>query len=213
MLGMIRVITLEQEEAVHRHGALLEARYGLSVISRCIPDQPLGVYDEATEQEAIPKIIALARELEQSGCTAIGISCAADPGLAEVRAATGIPVFGAGSCTAHLALTASARIGVLTILEEVPPLIRSILGDAFIGMERPEGVVTTVDLNTPAGKAAALEAARRLQRMGADCIALSCTGFATMGFAAEAEGALGIRVLDPILSLGAAVAASHVGGS
>lgn len=210
MLGLIRVISLHHEEDIHRHGALIEGRYGIPVRSRCIPDQPLGVYDQATELESIPKIVDLARKLEQEGCTSIGISCAADPALAEMRAAVDIPVYGAGSCAAHLALTSAARVGVLTILEEVPHLIRGILGDAYIGMERPEGVVTTLDLNTPQGRIAAMEAARRLKVEGAESIVLACTGFATMGFALDVEKELHIRALDPIYSLGAAVSALNV---
>lgn len=213
MLGIIRVITLQNDEDIHKHGALIEAQYGLPVLSRCIPDQPLGVYDEQTEAESVSKIISLAAELERLGCSAIGISCAADPALTETRETVHIPVYGAGSCAAHLALTSSNRVGVLTILEEVPTRIRSILRDAYIGMDRPEGVVTTVDLNTPAGKRAALEAGMRLRERGADSIVLACTGFATMGFAPVAEQELGIRVLDPILSLGAAVLASRSGTS
>lgn len=208
MLGIIRVITLQNEKSIHLHGELIERRFGLPVISRCIPDQPQGVYNDETEAESVPKIIALARELEADGCTAIGISCAADPGLLEVRAAVKIPVLGAGSCAAHLALTCSRRIGVLTILTEVPPFIRSILGDAYTGMDRPDGVTTTLDLGTPAGRAGALAGAARLVERGADALVLACTGFATIGLAAELEEQLGIRAFDPILSLGAAAASA-----
>jgi Asp/Glu/hydantoin racemase len=208
MLGIIRVITLQDESAIHLHGALIERRYGLPVISRCIPDQPQGVYNDETEAESVPKIIALARELEQQGCTAIGISCAADPALLEARAAVKIPVLGAGSCAAHMSLAYSSKVGVLTILTEVPPLIRSILGEAYLGMERPDGVTTTLDLNTPAGRAGALAGAARLVERGAEAIVLACTGFATIGLAAELEEQLGIRAFDPILALGAAAASA-----
>jgi allantoin racemase len=208
MLGIIRVITLQEERSIHLHGELIERRYGLPVMSRCIQDQPQGVYDDLTEAESVPKIIELARELEASGCTAIGISCAADPALLEARAAVRIPVLGAGSCAAHMALAFSSRVGVLTILTEVPPFIRSILGDAYLGMDRPNGVTTTLDLNTPAGRAGALAGAARLVERGAEAIVLACTGFATIGLAAELEEKLGIRALDPILSMGAAAASA-----
>lgn len=206
MLGIIRVITLQDENSIQLHGALIERRFGLPVMSRCILDQPQGVYNEETEAESIPKIIELAKELERSGCTAIGISCAADPALEEARAAVQVPVLGAGSCAAHLALTVTSRVGVLTILTEVPPYIRSILGDAYLGMERPDGVTTTLDLNTPAGRAGALAGAARLVERGAEAIVLACTGFATIGLAAELAEKLGIRAFDPIISLGAAAA-------
>lgn len=210
MLGMIRVITLQDEPAIHRHGLLIEERYGLRVLSRCIPDQPQGVFDAETEAASVPKILALAQELERSGCSAVGISCAADPALDEARAAVRIPVLGAGSCAAHLALTSARRVGVLTILHEIPPRITDILGSACIGMDRPDGVTTTLDLNTPAGRAGALAGAARLVERGAEAIVLACTGFATIGLAAELEQKLGVRAFDPILALGAAAAAAAV---
>lgn len=206
MLGIIRVITLENPEDANQHGERIERRYGLPTLSACIPDQPEGVHDERTEAIAIPKIIQLAKELESRGCLAIGISCAADPALEECRQAVKVPVLGAGSCAAHLGLSSAAKLGVLTILEETPPLIRSILGGAYVGMERPEGVVTTLDLRTPAGREAAFRAAARLAERGAEGIVLACTGFASIGFAAELKERYGLAAFDPIDSLGAAAA-------
>lgn len=204
MLGIIRVITLKNHRDAELHGELIRKKYGLDVRSACIPDQPHGVYDEQTEQLSIPKIMALAKRLADEGCTVIGISCAADPALEECREALSVPVLGAGSCAAHLSLTQSASVGVLTILQETPPLIRSILGEAYIGMDRPEGVATTLDLRTDWGRKAAFAAAQRLAQRGATGIVLACTGFATIGFAAELKERLGITAFDPIDSLGAA---------
>lgn len=206
MLGIIRVISMDDEQAIAMHGNLIEQHYGIETVSACLPDQPKGIYDEETEQQSLPKIVQLARQLEQRGCTSIGISCAADPALELTRAQVQVPVYGAGSCAAHFALTAAHRIGVLTILEEVPPLIRSILGDAYIGMDRPDGVITTLDLLTPEGRAGAFAAASRLQAQGAQAIVLACTGFATIGFAAELRARTGLIAVDPILSMGAAAA-------
>ncbi|AIQ10827.1 aspartate/glutamate racemase family protein [Paenibacillus durus] len=206
MLGIIRVITLPDQRDADLHGELIRRRYGLEVTSACIEDQPEGVFDERTEELAIPKIVLLAGELEKRGCRAIGISCAADPALAECRQAVNVPVLGAGSCAAHLGLASVDKLGVLTILEETPPLIRSILGDAYVGMERPEGVMTTLDLRTEAGREASFRSAVKLAEQGAEGIVLACTGFATIGFAEELERRLGLRAFDPIYSLGAAAA-------
>ncbi|UFJ39808.1 aspartate/glutamate racemase family protein [Brevibacillus humidisoli] len=203
MLGMIRVITLSDPEAIAMHGELIRTRYNLPVISECIPDQPEGVYDQETEAAAIPKIISLAQALEQRGCRAIGISCAADPGLQEVRAALSIPVISAGSAAAHLALTLADKVGVLTILPDAPPTVKHILGGAYIGADRPEGVRTTLDLQKPGGMQQAVAAARRLQERGAQALALCCTGFVTIGLADVLTKELGIAAVDPILAIGA----------
>ncbi|ODB59345.1 aspartate/glutamate racemase family protein [Paenibacillus polymyxa] len=205
MLGMIRVLTMQDKAAIDLHGRVIEQHYGLPVTSVCIPDQPKGIYDDITDREAVPKIVLAAQQLVEQGCMSIGISCAADPALEETRQAVSVPVYGAGSCAALLALTSASRVGVLTILEEAPPLIRRILGDSYIGTERPIGVQTTLDLNTPQGKEAAMAAALRLQEKGAEVIVLACTGFVTMNFAPELERTLGIRAIDPIVALGAAV--------
>ncbi|APB71894.1 hydantoin racemase [Paenibacillus polymyxa] len=205
MLGMIRVLTMQDKVAIDLHGRVIEQHYGLPVTSVCIPDQPKGIYDDITDREAVPKIVLAAQQLVEQGCTSIGISCAADPALEETRQVVSVPVYGAGSCAALLALTSASRVGVLTILEEAPPLIRRILGDSYIGTERPIGVQTTLDLNTPQGKEAAMAAALRLQEKGAEVIVLACTGFVTMNFAPELERTLGIRAIDPIVALGAAV--------
>lgn len=208
MLGIIRVLTVEDESVVRLHGQIIEQRFGLETQSGCIPDQSKGIYDEESDQEAVPKIVQLAQKLVEQGCTVIGISCAADPALDETRLAVNVPVYGAGSCAAHLALTSACRVGVLTILDEAPPLIREILGDAYVGTERPDGVRTTLDLNSPHGREAALAAAQRLQLKGAKVIVLACTGFATMNFAPELERELGIRAIDPVVALGAAASVS-----
>ncbi|USG66239.1 aspartate/glutamate racemase family protein [Brevibacillus ruminantium] len=203
MLGIIRVITLTDPRDVHRHGELIERKYQIPVISECIWDQPTGIYDQETEEIAIPKIIEVAKRLKEKGCQVIGISCAADPALADVRQVVGIPVIGAGSAAAHQAMSVSRKAGVLTILDDAPPLVKQILGDAYIGVKRPEGVRTTLDLQTPEGRKNALKAAKELKEQGAESIVLCCTGFATIGFAEELMETLQLPAMDPIMAIGA----------
>ncbi|MCC0567365.1 MULTISPECIES: aspartate/glutamate racemase family protein [Brevibacillus] len=202
MLGIIRVLTLSDPRDVHRHGELIERQYQIPVVSECIWDQPKGIYDQETEDIAVPKIIEVAKRLEAKGCQAIGISCAADPALAEVRQAVRVPVIGAGSAAAHQAMAMSRKAGVLTILDDAPPLVKQILGDAYVGMKRPDGVRTTLDLQTPEGRKNALEAAKWLKEQGAESIVLCCTGFATIGFAKELMERLQLPAMDPIMAIG-----------
>lgn len=71
---------------------------------------------------------------------------------------------------------------------------------------RPHGVSSTLDLQTPEGRAACIDGARLLRRLGADVIALGCTGMATIGIAPELEEAAGLPVVDPVLAMGSLVA-------
>ena len=57
-IGLIRVLTLTDQNEIDRHGAIIEKAFpGLSVTSGCIRNQPQGLYDEASEEAAKPKII------------------------------------------------------------------------------------------------------------------------------------------------------------
>ncbi|MEU4891670.1 aspartate/glutamate racemase family protein [Streptomyces sp. NPDC044780] len=203
-IGVIRVLTSDDPAAVAAHGRVIEERYGLPTVSRCIPDQPHGIHDDASEARAEPKIVALARELADAGAHALIISCAADPALQETRQAvgTGVPVIGAGSAAAAVALGLGRRIGVLGIRDEAPPAVRAVLGDRFTASARPHGVHRTTDLLAPEGPAAVLEAAAGLVAAGADTLLLACTGLNTIGVRPLLERRLGVPVVDPVLAAG-----------
>ncbi len=198
-IGIIRVIT-QNQEATDAHGRLVERWFPeFETVSRCIPDQPEGIRDAETKALAVPKVVALAREMEQNGLDGIMISCADDPGVAEVRAQASIPVVGAGECTASAATRFGEKIAVLGITQAVPESYRRILKDRLFTDVVPDGVRNTLDLRTEAGMAATVAAAQALAADGADAVALACTGLATIGIAPVLEQETGIPVLDPVL--------------
>lgn len=202
MLGIIRVLSTKDPDVLDRHGKVLKERYGYETLSACIPNQPNGIYDDASESEAVPKIVALARELAEKGVAAVFISCVADPGLAEVRQAVQVPVVGAGSAVAAVALNFGERVGVLGIRDQPPRPVARILGDRLTACIRPAGVSTTRHLLEPDGRQRALAAARELVAAGADTIALACTGLVTIGMAPILRRELGVPVADPVLAGG-----------
>ena len=52
-IGLIRVLTTEDAQLLQTHGRLIMERFpSLQVTSRCIPDHPSGVHNEATERSA-----------------------------------------------------------------------------------------------------------------------------------------------------------------
>ena len=194
-VGVIRVITQDQEQA-DAHGLLIERAFPqVRVVSRCIPDQPEGVHDAATKRTAEPKVIALACQLVEQEADGIIVSCADDPGVAEARAIVGVPVVGAGESMATAAALHEGPVGVIGITPDAPPAFPRILGERLLANLVPDGVRDTRDLNTPAGQHAAVTAARRLREEGAAVIALACT---PIGLAPQLERAVGIPVLDPV---------------
>ncbi|OIV37900.1 hydantoin racemase [Mangrovactinospora gilvigrisea] len=201
-LAVVRVLSSDDPELVDDHGRLLEARFGLPTVSRCIPDQPHGIHDDASERRAEPKIVELVRAFAAQGASAVVISCAADPAVAAARAAVDVPVIGAGSAAAGVALGLGARIGVLGIRDEAPAPIAALLGERLTASRRPEGVHTTTELRTPEGSRAARAAAARLVADGAEVLLLACTGMTSLGLRPVLERELGVPVVDPVLAAG-----------
>ncbi|MFP9229756.1 aspartate/glutamate racemase family protein [Pectobacterium cacticida] len=200
-LGIIRVLTTQDSALLEEHGRLLDNEYGLPTVSRCIPDQPNGIFDAASETVAIPKIIALGQAYEREGCQAIFLSCAADPGLAELRQAVSVPVISAGSACARVAANLKLPVAVIGIGEQAPAPFRRLLGEN-VAYARPEGVTQTTHLLTPEGRASALACAKMLHDQGAKVIAFSCTGLSTIGLAAQIRDSIGCVAVDAVSAAG-----------
>ena len=202
-IGLIRVLTTEDEELLNRHGKTIMEKYPmLEVESRCIPDQYEGIHSHELERLAIPKIVALAKEFRDKDM--ILVSCADDPGVAEVREALpGMLVTGGGETTVALATRYGEKIGLLGIVEYAPKAYVRMIPDKLVGNIKTDGVNSTLDLMTPEGRKSCLKAAMDLKNMGAEVIALGCTGLATIGIAREIEEVTGIPVIDPVLAQGA----------
>ena len=202
-VGLIRVLTTEDEELLNRHGKILMDKFPmLDVESRCIPDQYEGIHSHELEKIAVPKIVELAKEFKDKDM--ILVSCADDPGVAEVREALpGMMVTGGGETTVALATKYGEKIGLLGIVDYPPKAYVRMIPDKLVANKRPEGVNSTLDLMTPEGRKSCIKAAMELKEMGAEVIALGCTGLTTIGIAKEVEEATGLTVIDPVLAQGA----------
>lgn len=200
-IGIIRVLTTRDERLLNAHGRLIEGHFPqFETTSRCIEDQPTGIHDDRTREIAVPKVVKLGRELEAEGMSALIISCADDPGVDQLRKIVKIPVIGAGSAAASLALSLGDRIGVLIISDRTPDIVKKILGKSFLAELKPQGVTTTLDLLQEEERVHLFSAAGQLKAKGADVILLGCTGYATIGIAQELRRRLGILVVDPVLA-------------
>nr|WP_246425727.1 aspartate/glutamate racemase family protein [Streptomonospora nanhaiensis] len=194
------------------HGRVIEAELGVETVSRCLPDQPDGVHDDATFALAAAKVPELAARMErEDGVAALLVSCAADPGLAGARAAVGVPVVGAGEAAARRALELGSRVGVLDLTTRTPAAVTSVLGPARVAALVPEGVRSTHDLRGAAGLAASVRAAERLVALGADTLMFACTGMTTIGLAAHLAERVEVPVVDAVRA-GARAAVRAAGG-
>ncbi|GAB3270592.1 aspartate/glutamate racemase family protein [Kineosporia babensis] len=196
-VGIIRVVTTDDREFLEKHGRILETELGVRTVTEAIPDQPRGVFDDETFAAASAKVPVLAEKLA-SQVDAILISCAADPGLAGARERVSVPVIGAGSAAAAVAVALGNRIGVLDLTPDTPETVTSVLGDRLVRSLQPEGVRETRDLLTPEGFQACLRGGDDLVAAGAEVVMLACTGMTTIGLAEPLRARLGIPVVDAV---------------
>jgi allantoin racemase len=215
MIGIIRVFTTDQEEVLQQHGKVIAQSFDVPTVSKCIPDQPLGIFNDETEAIAVPKIIELGKKMEKDGCSVLVISCAADPAISELRKEVSIPVIGAGSAAALTALAIGEPVGVLGITETPPAVIEQLLGNFLVGYIKPEGVSNTTDLMTPAGRHNAIDAAKKLLDRGAKVLVFACTGFSTIGLADLLREEINVPIIDAVEAEGmfAATLYQHVQAS
>jgi len=202
-IGLIRVLSLENKEAIDRHGALIEEAFpGLHVQSQCIKDQPYGIYDKESEEIAKPKIIKSAKTLEGK-VEAIIISCAADPAVEELKSELRTPVIGAGESLAAVSQVLGNSVGVITITDALPDPVKRGLGEHCLAWVKVGGVENTLDLKEGDIVARTLNAARHLKEEGSGVIALACTGFSTLEVASSLSCTLNVPVVDPLIAAGA----------
>ncbi|MBC7220596.1 aspartate/glutamate racemase family protein [Candidatus Bipolaricaulota bacterium] len=203
-VGLIRVVSGLDHDQTQAHGRILERSYPtLTVVTEAIDGFPDGLYTEEMERQAVPEILRVARRLAPS-VDAIAVSCAADPGVRELRKALSVPVVGAGSCLGLMGRALGTKLGILTIGSYVPQAVAESLQGCAMAWQQVEGVRRTTDL--PGAMNAVVRAATALLDEGCRAIGLACTGFSTIGAAEALREALPIVVLDPVVAMGAGIA-------
>ena len=197
MLGIIRVLTTQDESVLLEHGRLMNHEGAVETRTQCIPDQPFGIHDDLTAARAVPKIVALAKRFEaDKRIDAIAISCAADPALGECRTAVSLPVIGAGVSGAYAARMVSDSVAVLGITEDVPDRMRAALGPALHSVRHHPDLRKTTDLAGPDARQALLTCAQKAQSDGATAILFACTGFSTIRLKPHFDAHLAIPSID-----------------
>ncbi len=203
-VGLVRVVSGLDRDQTQAHGRILEQSYPiLTVITEAIDGFPDGLYTEEMERQALPEILRVARRLAPS-VDVIAVSCAADPGVQELRRALPVPVVGAGSCLGLVGRALGTKLGILTISSYVPKAVAESLQGCAMAWRQVEGVHRTTDL--AGAMDAAVRAATELLDRGCRAIGLACTGFSTIGAAEALREALSIVVLDPVVAMGAGIA-------
>jgi allantoin racemase len=213
--GEMRGGPLGSAEIVRRRGVLQDwAAPGVTVDVADSPGGPLSIESQAEELMCVPPMIsALSRRFpsakaeaafsREGGPDAVIIGCFGDPGLAALREILDCPVIGPFEASIHLAAQLGARVGVITILDSVVPMLDHLARGMGLSL-RYAGAVA-IDVPVLELKQDVALVAERLERAGqeliqrreADVIVLGCMSLAFLGLAERVAPAIGVPVVNP----------------
>jgi len=202
-IGVLRVLTLEEHEAIARHGRVIERHFPhVRTDSRSIPDHPDGIPNADAKAEALPYITELGREMAPD-VDVLTVSCALDPGVSSLDDDLHVPVVGAGASVAAAALGRGHTVGTLGLEGNVPPNVRALLGEHLCASESVTGAETTNYLTTDAGRESIRASVAHLAQTGCDVVAPTCTGMTTAGVLPDLRSESRIPIVDPVVAMGA----------
>jgi allantoin racemase len=107
------------------------------VVTKRLTYGPATIEGEYDEVLAAPAVVALCKAAEADGFDAVFVDCFADPGVRAARECVSIPVFGGFEPAVFYALGVADKIGVITVLPEVVPMLNCLIAKEGLGQRIP----------------------------------------------------------------------------
>lgn len=210
-------------QELDRRRALLQewAPTGVRVEVGDAPGGPLSIESHAEEFLCVPPMLAALTSRSQVP-DAVIIGCFGDPGLGAVREVLDCPVVGPFEAALHLGAQLGARVGVVTILDSVVPVLDHLVRGMGLSLRYAGATaidVPVLDLKKDPDEVAtrAAAAGRGLVReQDADVLVLGCMSLSFLGMAERMAAAIGVPVINPArcaLQTASALAAQGLGSS
>lgn len=182
---------------------------GVEITARHLEFGPESIENEYDLLYSAPFVLEEAIKGEKDGFDGIISYCFANPAVDACREAVDIPVLGSGEASMTLASAVGRKIGIVTILPNIVPLIRRqnmeyINTGKLVSIRNANiPVVGINDGSEEIFNKLYCEAKSCIEEDGADTIVLGCTGFA--GFAEKISQKLEldgyqVPVIDPAAS-------------
>jgi allantoin racemase len=168
------------------------------------PGGPLSIESSAEEAACVAPTIAALRQ-RTSVPDAIIVGCFSDPGLAALRELFDCAVVGPFEASFHLAAQLGARVGVVTILDSVVPMLDRLawsMGQSVRYAGAATIDVPVLELKNDPGRIGALvvEAGHQLvARYDADVLVLGCMSLSFLGIAELVRERAGVPVVNPAM--------------
>ena len=170
----------------------------------CLPYGPASIESFYDEVLAGPAIVSEVTRAEANGADGVFITCFGDPAVPAARELVSIPVVGGFEPAVSIAINLGERFSVVTVLENVVPMISALATRMGIAHRMASvEVIDTPVLELHDGEAlieSLLAASSRALSGGADVLVLGCTGM--LGVAAALQSRLEtervrVPVVDP----------------
>ncbi len=135
-------------------------------------------YDEAI---SAPHVIELCKKAEADGADGIFVDCFGDPGVRAARECVDIPVFGGFEPAVHLALGLSDKIGIVTVLDNVIPMIegniaKAHLGGRVVSVRSVDMPVLELEDSSKLSEKLIIESKAAIEEDHVGAVVLGCTG-------------------------------------
>ena len=193
------------EQSRVEYATLVGSEHEVTVVA--IEKGPPSIESKYDEALAAPEVINRICEAEQDGCDAVVVNCFSGPGVGPGREVARIPVISPGEASMHLAGLLGRRFSVISVLENVVPMIHEVA--VLCGLDGRLASVRSVDipvleLHCDGDRTVAAlveESIEAIVEDHADCVVLGCTGMVGMAEAVErglADKGYGVPVIDPL---------------
>lgn len=98
-----------------------------------IPEGQYSIESEYDEAINAPQVVRLCKKAAEEGYDGIYVDCFGDPGVRAARECVSIPVFGGFEPAMLMALGLGDKVGIVTVLQNVIPLIEGNIAKAHLG--------------------------------------------------------------------------------
>ncbi|MGN0732551.1 MAG: aspartate/glutamate racemase family protein [Emergencia sp.] len=146
-----------------------------------IAEGQLSIESEYDEAINAAQVVRLCKKAAEEDCDGIFVDCFGDPGVRGAREITDVPVFGGFEPAIHIALGLGDRIGIVTVLENVIPLIeggiaKSHLGERVVSVRSVDIPVADLEKKDVLAHHIVDEAIEMIKHERVSVIVLGCTG-------------------------------------
>lgn len=189
---------------LERRRAILQswASAGVDVEVADAPGGPLSIESHAEEVLCVPPMLAaLTRRTRQPDAVIIG--CFGDPGLGAAREILDCPVVGPFEAALHLGAQLGARVGVVTILDSVVPVLDYLVRGMGLSLRYAGSSaidVPVLELKADPGDVIARATAAGVSLVegrDADVLVLGCMSLSFLGVAERMTAEIGVPVINP----------------